>query len=187
MISIRKTISDLDEYRQQRDLAFDCYLAAIRNTAHYAIELDDGITAPHRKYLTALAEEVTGATPASLEESRGTFRGLLRDYRDKASHYLAELREQLAGTTRALQQIVESLVHSDGDHEIRMRSALATLRRVVESPEAHPCVRCWVPPLIAFSKVWSKPGRSMRSQLPSSRWKFACCTGESTPWKALLA
>jgi len=138
MISIRKTISDLDEYRQQRDLAFDCYLAAIRNTAQYAIELDDGITAPHRKYLTALAEQVTSATPASLEESSGTFRGLLRDYRDKASHYLAELREQLAGTTRALQQIVDSLVHSDGDHEIRMRSALATLRRVVESPEAEP-------------------------------------------------
>jgi GGDEF domain-containing protein len=138
MISIRKTISDLDEYRQQRDLAFECYLAAIRNTAHYAIELDDGITTPHRKHLTALAEEVTGATLASLEESRGTFRGLLRDYHDKVSHYVADLREQLAGTARALQQIVDSLVHSDGDDEIRMRSALATLRRVVESPEAAP-------------------------------------------------
>jgi GGDEF domain-containing protein len=138
MISIRKTISDLDEYRQQRDLAFDCYLAAIRNTAQYAVELEDGITAPHRKYLTLLAEEVAAATSASLDESRGTFRGLLRDYRDKASHYLADLREQIASTARALQQIVDSLAQSDGDHEIRMRSALASLQRAAESPEATP-------------------------------------------------
>ena len=138
MISIRKTISDLDEHRQQQDLAFPCYLAAIRSTAHYEIELNDGITGPHRTYLAALAEQVSTAAPASLEKSRGTFRGLLRDYRDKASHYVAELREQLTGTVRALQQIVESPAHSDGDHEIRMRSALAGLRSVAESLEAAP-------------------------------------------------
>jgi diguanylate cyclase (GGDEF)-like protein len=138
MISIRKTISDLDEYRQQRDLAFDCYLAAIRNTAHYAIELDDAITAPHRKYLAALAEEVADAAPASLDESRVTFRELLRDYRDKASHYVAELREQLACTARALHQIVESLTRAEGDHAVRLRSGLATLRRAAESPVAEP-------------------------------------------------
>jgi len=136
MISIRKTISDLDEYRQQRDLAFDCYLAAIRNTAHYTVELDDSITEPHRKYLTALADEVSSAAPGSLEESRATFRGLLRDFRDKVSKYVADLREQLGATALALQEIVDSLAQADGDHEARLRSALAGLRKTAESPEA---------------------------------------------------
>jgi GGDEF domain-containing protein len=152
MISIRKTITDLDESRQQRDLAFDCYLAAIRNTAHYAIELEDSITSPHRRHLASLAEEVAKAADCSagdlvtgkvlpaevLDESRATFRGLLRDYRDKASQYLSELREQLASTARALQQIVESLAQTDGDHDRRMRSAIGDLRQAAESPEGEP-------------------------------------------------
>lgn len=143
MISIRKTMSDLDEYRQQRDLAFDCYLTAIRNTAHYAIELDDAITPPHRKYLAALAEELSGAAPGTLqqnclEESRATFRGLLRDYRDKASHYIADLREQLSSTARALQQIIDTLAETDGDHDARMRTALTGLRQAAAQPESTP-------------------------------------------------
>ncbi len=88
MISIRKTITELDESQQQRDLAFDCYLAALRNIAHYTIEFDNSITEPYRRYVTSLAAEVSMAAPESLTESRGTLRGLLRDYRDKASHYL---------------------------------------------------------------------------------------------------
>lgn len=138
MISIRKSISELDEFRQERDLAFDCYLAAIRNSAHYAVELDDAITGPHRKYLTALAEEISKAQASALGESRATLRGLLRDYRDKASHHISELRDQLASTAGALQQMVETLSQSDGDHDVRMRSALTSLRKAAQSPEGAP-------------------------------------------------
>jgi GGDEF domain-containing protein len=138
MISIRKTISDLDEYCQQRDVAFDCYLAAIRNISHYTVELDDTLTTPHRHYLTALAEEVSTAREDTLVESRATLRGLLRDYRDKAAHYLSDLRDQLAGTVRALQEIVESLGQTEGDHDVRLRAALNTLRQAVDSPDAAP-------------------------------------------------
>lgn len=138
VISIRKTITELDQYLQQRELAFDCYLAAIRNTAHYVIDLDDAITGPQRHYLTVLAEEVAKATPDVLEESRATFRGLLREYRDKASRYIADLREQLAGTAAALQQMMESLAHTDGDHEACVRKAVAQLRRAAETPEGMP-------------------------------------------------
>ena len=99
MISIRKTITELEESQQQRDLAFDCYLAALRNIAHYTIEFDNSITEPYRRYVTSLAEEVSMAAPESLTESRGTLRGLLRDYRDKASHYLRN-----CGTTRQLRR-----------------------------------------------------------------------------------
>jgi GGDEF domain-containing protein len=138
MISILKTMSDLDECRQERDRAFDCYLAAIRNISHYAIEFDDAITVPHRKYLVALAGEISKAQPEVLEESRATLRGLLRDYRDKASHCLSELRDQLAGTACALQEIVESLAQTEGSHDVRVRSALAGLRHAAQSPEGEP-------------------------------------------------
>lgn len=138
MISIRKTITELDEYRQGRDAAFDCYLTAIRNTAHYTIELEDAISAPHRRYLTALADEVSAAGNDGLLASRATFRGLLRDYRDKAAHYIAELRDQLANTAGALQEIAESLAVTGGDHDARVRSALSEVRQIAQAPEAAP-------------------------------------------------
>jgi GGDEF domain-containing protein len=116
-------------------MALDCYLMAIKNVAHYTIELDDEITAPHRQYLTALANTVASAQPEALAESRATLRGLLREYRDKAAHYLGALREELAGTARALQEILNSLAQSDSDHEVRLRTALSRLRAVSNSPD----------------------------------------------------
>ena len=113
----------------------DCYLSAIRNVAHYTIELDDEITAPHRQYLTALADEVASAQPEALAESRATLRGLLRDYRDKAAKYLATLREELAGSARALQEILDSLAQTDSDQEKQLRTELGRLREISASLE----------------------------------------------------
>src|ERR1035438_9444975 len=104
MTSIQNPLNELERCHRERDMVLDCYVTAIRNVAHYAIELDDDITGPHRKYLTSLAGEVT-AQPEALAESRATLRGLLRDYRDKAAQFLNTLREELTGTARALQEI----------------------------------------------------------------------------------
>jgi GGDEF domain-containing protein len=136
MISIRKNMSDLDRCHQSRDLLLECYTTALRNTAHYAVELESEITEPYRQYLTALAAEVGSGDDGILKESRATLRGLLREYRDKAAQYLSGLRDELAGTARALQEIMESLNQSDGDHEARLRAALDRLRAASKSPEA---------------------------------------------------
>jgi GGDEF domain-containing protein len=135
MISIQNSLNDLERSNEARDMLLDCYVLAIKNVAHYAIELDDEITAPHRKYLTALAGEVASAQPEALEESRATLRGLLRDYRDKAAQYLGALRDELTGTARALQEILNSLAQTDSDHEVRLRTTLGRLREISNSPD----------------------------------------------------
>ena len=135
MTSIQNSLNELERSHEARDMLLDCYLMAIRNAAHYAIELDDEITTPHRQYLTALAGEVASAQPEALAESRATLRGLLRDYRDKAAQYLSTLREELAGTARALQEILNSLAQADGDHEVQLRTALRRLREISNSPD----------------------------------------------------
>jgi GGDEF domain-containing protein len=131
-------MSEMEQYQQQRHLVLDCYVAAIRNAAHYAIELDDSITKPHREYLTGLAEEVSAGDPGILEDSRATLRGLFRDYRDKAARYLNQVREELAGTAHALQEIVNTLAQSDGSQDGKLRSALANLQTIAQSPEGAP-------------------------------------------------
>lgn len=138
MISLRKNVTDLERCALIRDLALDCYVNAVRNVAHYAVEVDPQMASTYRQYLNALAGEAADGSPEVLQESRATLRGLLRDYRDKVVEYLAKLRDELAGTAKALQQTLESLNQSDGDHEVHLRGALAKLRSLASSSASGP-------------------------------------------------
>jgi GGDEF domain-containing protein len=128
MISLRKNVDELERCLQTRELTLDCYVNALRNAAQYAIDLDPQLTSPHREYLNKLAAEAAIAGPEQLKESRATVRGLMRDYRDKGAAFLTKLRDELAGTANALQEILEGMSQGDGDHELAVRTALASLR-----------------------------------------------------------
>src|SRR5260370_9388397 len=102
MISIQSSLTELERSHQIRAAVLDCYVLAIKNIAHYAVELDEELTTSHRKYLGSLANEVATGTSEALSESPATLRGLLRDYRDKAGQLAATLRDELAATTPTL-------------------------------------------------------------------------------------
>jgi GGDEF domain-containing protein len=134
MISIQSSLTELERTHQLRAAVLDCYVLAIKNIAHYAVDLDEELTGSHRKYLTTLATAVATGTSDALLDSGATLRGLLRDYRDKSAQYLGNLREELAGTARTLEEILDSLSQADGDHEINLRAALGKLRQVAATP-----------------------------------------------------
>jgi GGDEF domain-containing protein len=133
MISIQSSLSDLERSHQLREAVLDCYLNAVKNVAHYAMELDDQVTAKFRQHMAVLGEEIATGNVDRLADSRATLRGLLRDFRDRNASYVANLRDELAGTARALEEILDSLAQTDGDSEGRMRSALGKLRDVAAS------------------------------------------------------
>jgi GGDEF domain-containing protein len=138
MISIRTSINNLEKSEEQRLLVLDCYLAAIRNVAHYAIELDDGSLEPYKASVNALAEDVERDGAEALLETRASLRGLLRNYRDKASEYLNQLRGELANTASALQRILDTLSQSEGEPEVQLRRAVKTIREISDSAAATP-------------------------------------------------
>jgi diguanylate cyclase (GGDEF)-like protein len=130
MISLRSSMNDLERCRQAGDLALACYLAAIRNIAHYAVELEPETTALHRKYLEELAAQVSSGSADALNESRATVRALLREYRDQTSQYLNDLRKKLVDAVTALEGTLEALAQSDGDHNVQLRNAITRLRAI---------------------------------------------------------
>jgi GGDEF domain-containing protein len=135
MISILDTMTGMERSERARANLLECYVAAIRNSARYAVDLEEAVTEPYRTYLTRLASEVSGAAPEELVESRATLRSLLRDYREKAAQYIGELRDDLANSARALQDLTENLQQSDSDHEASLRVSLTRLREVSRSPD----------------------------------------------------
>jgi GGDEF domain-containing protein len=134
MISIQSSLTELERSLQIRAVVLDCYVLAIKDIARYAVELDEEITGSHRTHLNALATEVATGRSEALADSRGTLRLLLREYRDKAGQYLGNLRDELAGTVRTLEEILDTLGQSDGDHEKNLRAALGKLRQVAATP-----------------------------------------------------
>jgi GGDEF domain-containing protein len=130
MISLLTHMSDLDRCHQLRELSLDCFLGTLRNLAHYAVELDPATTAAHRKQLEEVAAMVEGGSAEALTESRAIVRGLLREYRDQSVQYLGKLRQELADAVSALQQTLDALGQSDGDHDTQLRSAISKLRSI---------------------------------------------------------
>lgn len=129
MISIRSELNELERSHQLSEAALDCYLTAIRNVDHYALELDPELTKGFRKHLGVLANDLATQRWDALEDSRATLRALLRDYRDRSAVCISNLRDELAGTARALEEILDSLNQSEGDHELRLKGALGNLRK----------------------------------------------------------
>lgn len=133
MISIQDSLKELENVYRVREGLLDCYLSAIKNCASYAIDFGDEITESHRKRLRELLKEVSSGDLPTAMESRSTLRGILRDYRENGAQYLATMRDELAGSARALEEIMESLVQSDGDHEARLRSGVRQLQAISDS------------------------------------------------------
>jgi diguanylate cyclase (GGDEF)-like protein len=136
MISIRSELTELERSHQLQEAVLDCYIAAIRNVERYALELDSAATTQFQQHLSTLANDLATERWGVLDDSRATLRALLRDYRDRGSFYIANLRDELAGTARALEEILDSLNQSDGDHEAHLRTALLKLRSAAATAPA---------------------------------------------------
>jgi len=138
VIWIRESSAPPGRAAEEPVVLLDCYISAIQDSAHYAVDLDAEITAPHVKYLSALAADLRATPSQTLETSRSTFRGLLRDYRDKAAGFLANLRQQYESTAKALQETVEALSQTDDDHSTRVRDTLRQVREAAATPAGEP-------------------------------------------------
>jgi len=111
-----------------RAVAVECYRAAVRNVAFYAVELDKRVTAGYRESLSQLEERAEMADGEALP-------ALLRDYRGRALAYVNGLCGQITESAGTLRRILDSLAEGDGDYEGRMRGALARLRTLARSDD----------------------------------------------------
>jgi GGDEF domain-containing protein len=134
LISIRKSVDDLtraEQLEKREELSkamLDCYALAIDSAAHYAIEVDPALAVTLRARLQGIKEQSQAAVSAvELHSAQSSFRGELRDYRDKSTAQLKKLRAEVANATAAMTLFADSVASNGENHELEVRAHLHTL------------------------------------------------------------
>jgi len=128
LISLLKTVSELDRLEELRETTATCYALAIRSTAQYAIEVEPAQAEGFRRHLEALQGQLqSAATTFDLRAVQSSFRGELRGYRDEVSGQLARMRKEMEAATAALQTLANSVIASGADHEAEVKQHLVEL------------------------------------------------------------
>jgi GGDEF domain-containing protein len=121
LISLRKTVTELDRLEEFQRTAVSCYSQALHSSGEYAVELDPADTAHFRSQLEALqAKLLADADARQFESVQSSFESELKDYNEKTRSQIQRLRKDIDAATAA----VETFAGSVNESEIQLESGL---------------------------------------------------------------
>jgi GGDEF domain-containing protein len=136
VISIRKSVNELERSEQIRQLCHAGYISALRAAADYAIELDPSQLAELRQNLDRIREQLESAAGAEdFQSIQASFRGELRLYRDRAAEFLERMSQELQASAAAMQSLAASLTSNGSDYEAALGAGLRSLATVQDSDD----------------------------------------------------
>lgn len=131
MISLRQTATQLERLEALQSSTAEAYKFAIRSVAQYAVELDAADVAGFRERLETLVKTYEAlAEPAQVRHVQASFRGELREYRDRAKARIDRLRQDLEAGAAAMAALAGSVASNGADHETKVKRELEHLRDV---------------------------------------------------------
>jgi GGDEF domain-containing protein len=134
VISLRKSVEQLDFAAEQRQLLQQALAHCIQTTGRYVVELNAHDADGLRLNLDKLAgkTEHLGA-PAEWEQLSADFRGELRVYRDEEQQKAEHLRTEMASVVEAMQSFIASVSQNGCDHERTLRKEFETLESTAQT------------------------------------------------------
>jgi len=134
VISLRKSVNELDRLGNLQSAAVECYQMALRSVAQYALEVDPSEAAEFRENLDGLGREwQRAASPDELRSVQTSFRGELREYRDSTAERLAHLRSDLEASAKAMACFATDIAAHGADYRAETQGELKRLDRLTES------------------------------------------------------
>jgi GGDEF domain-containing protein len=114
----------------------ECYTLSLRSSADYAVELDPPVMQEFQRHVRAMATRAsTGINAEDLRCLQASFRGELREYRDKGRAYVQRLRDDLEGAAEAMKHFANSFVANGEDGQKRVRAKVAELQIAAEGDD----------------------------------------------------
>jgi GGDEF domain-containing protein len=128
LISLWKTATDMNRLDELQRLTAEHYALAINAAAQYAVEIERSQAEEFRVHLQALAKALrVAATTDDLKTVESSFRGELRDYRDKSQAQLVKLRQEVTAAAAAVHSLAENVASNGSDHEKELERELKRL------------------------------------------------------------
>jgi GGDEF domain-containing protein len=132
LISIRKAADELDRMEELLRTVAASYGRSIWSTGQYAVEFDSLEAAAFREHIEAIKGEADrAATVEDWQSVQASFRGELRDYRDRSTERIRRLKTEIQGAVNAMQVFADSVAASGADHEEQLTGALTQLHGIV--------------------------------------------------------
>jgi len=121
LISLRKTVTEMDRLEELHRAAINCYSQALRSSEQHVVELDASQAAHFRSQLQALREKLQADADArQLDSVQSSFDAELKEYGDKTRGQIQRLRKDVQAAAAA----VEAFAGSVNEGELLLESGL---------------------------------------------------------------
>ena len=132
MISLRKTVSELDQLDEFKRTAVECYADAIAAVDENAVSVDASQLAEFRERIKALHVQVKpGITAEQLRALQSSFSAELHEYSEQASQHVERLRNDVRAASQAVEVFAEKFTASGADLDVEMKRELQRLNKAV--------------------------------------------------------
>ncbi len=130
MISLRKSLSQFEEFEQRFRTVFDCYLSAIQSMERHTIPVNDDLVSEYRSSLRNLRRKLLGETSSEvLKQSRTILDRKLFEHSARASAVLKQREAEIKDIVKTLAEVTVTLTSDTEAHSSR----LAGLTRELEA------------------------------------------------------
>jgi GGDEF domain-containing protein len=128
VISLRKSINELDQLKESKRAAVDCYGLAIGAAAEHAVEVDTAQAAQFRSTMQSLREQVKpDITAEQLRNVNAALNAELETYAEKVHHRLQRLRDDVRAASQAVEVFAGNFSASGADLDLEVKRELQRL------------------------------------------------------------
>lgn len=136
MISLRKSVNELERLEELHRTAVRCYSEALHSSEQNAIELDSGQVAHFRSQLRALRDQLRAdAAGRGLEAVQTSFEAELKNYRDKTQEQIQHLRREVQAAAAAVESFAGSISETETNLETRIEREINNLNHSAASDD----------------------------------------------------
>lgn len=129
VLSLARSIRELDRIEADRRIVVDAYVGAIRSSAETLVEFETSVREKTSVSLSRLADNVDQQPqPETIRGSRTELFTLLDEYRRSGEEYVRALRNNLSATSKTLQQMLTQVSGVGTSHHARIEESLDSLR-----------------------------------------------------------
>ncbi len=131
MISLRKSLSELDQLEELFRTSLQCYVSAVGSIENHQVEADGKLLADHRRRLKDLRRKVAAdPTVQTLERSRSQLEEELREYSAEVGGLFRHKQQEIKRILGILAEAADTLSSRSNDHAAQFRGVARELESV---------------------------------------------------------